>query len=209
MSATKHRIPTEPPERLADDVADIWRENVARADRFAPTVDAALFEAYCSLVARWRTTAKAVVGDGIVVADDKKGAIVHPALAAERQLAEQIREWAPLFNRRPSPSRRSGTMYDATRKSIRAAELDKDDRYAGAVAGVLTIAWLIDEAQRDGVDALQKASYVLIPNYLKGCADLQITPASVPEDVRKKATSGGKVDKFGKRAQERRLSAVG
>ena len=212
MSATRHKIPTEPPERLLADVAEVWRENVIHASSFAPTVDATIFEAYCSLIARWRTTAQSVAGDGIVVADDKKGAIVHPALAAERQLAEQIKEWAPLFNRPPAVRRKSGPMYDATKHSISAAGYTVDgkyakERYEGACEAVLTLAWLIDEAQRAGLDALQKASYVTIPTYLKGCAELEITPASIPEAARKKVDgAGGKLTKFEDAAAKRRAA---
>lgn len=201
------KIPSEPPERVRADVAEVWRENIGRAASFDPKVDAALFEAYCSLIARWRTTAKQVAEDGLVVGDDKKGAIVHPALAAERQLADQIKDWAPLFNRPPAAKRKQGPMYDATRRSIAAANLTNDKEFEGACEAVLTLAWLIDEAQRAGLEALQKASFVMIPSYLKGCAELQITPASIPESVRKKAASGGKISKFADAAAQRREQA--
>jgi phage terminase small subunit len=202
MSAPK--IPTEPPERLSGAVADVWRETVDRAASFAPIVDAAMFEAYCTLIARWRSTAKQVADDGLVVGDEKKGAIVHPALAAERQLADQIKDWAPLFNRPPSARRKAGPMYDATKRSMKAAKLGDSKEFEGACEAVLTLAWLIDEAQRAGLEALQKASFVMIPSYLKGCAELQITPAALPESARKKAGSGGKISKFEDAAAARR-----
>ena len=76
-----------------------------------------------------------------------------------------------------------------------------------ACEAVLTLAWLIDEAQRAGLDALQKASYVTIPTYLKGCAELEITPASIPEAARKKVDgAGGKVTKFEDAAAKRRAA---
>ena len=46
---------------------------------------------------------------------------------------------------------------------------------------VRTLAWLIDEAQRAGIEELRKAAFGAIPAYVRGCAELHITPASVPE----------------------------
>lgn len=201
------RIPREPPEHLSPEVSAVWSDLVRRSSGFAPQVDAELFEAYCTLIVRWRKAASSIAEDGIVVGDEKKGAIVHPGLAAERALAEQIKDWSPLFNRPPAAKRKRGPMYDQTRRSITAAELDKDERFGAICEAVLTLAWLIDEAQRAGLEALQKATYNLIPTYVKGCAELQITPASLPADARKKA-AGGKVDKFQRRAGDRRLKAV-
>lgn len=208
MASTDRKIPTEPPEHISDDEAKVWRDTIVHASAFAPIVDAIMLEAYCSLVVRWRSAAESVATEGVVVdGGEKRGAIVHPALAAERQLADQLKDWAPLFHRRPSPRRRSGPVYDATKTSMEAAQLDTNDMYAGACAGVLTLAWLIDEAQRDGIDELRKASYSVIPSYLKGCAELQITPASIPEDARKKAKSGGKLTTLQDAASRRRQSA--
>lgn len=201
-------IPIEPPERLSDEARELWAEIVARK-AMAPTVDAPMLEAYCALVVRWRDAARKIADEGIVVDGEKRGAIVHPALAAERQLAEQIREWAPLFNRPAAAKRKAGPMYDATKRSIEAAKLPDEPQFEGATAAVLTLAWLIDEAQRAGLEAIQKASFVMIPSYLKGCAELQITPAALPAEARKKAGQGGKVDKFQRSAGSRRnLQAV-
>lgn len=173
-------IPSDPPERLDPDAQQIWRDIVAR-DAIAPGVDEHTLEAYCALVIRWRDASRRIVEEGLVVnGGDKRGAIVHPALAAERQLAQQLREWAELVNRPAALRRRPGRMYDATRKSITEAGLDDKPQFAGACEAVLTLAWLIDEAQREGLEELRKAAHPLIPNYLKGCTDLRITPASVP-----------------------------
>lgn len=198
------------PDRVDYDVREVWLEVVGRG-RVSPIVTAEMLEAYCTLVIRHRQAAERVEKEGLVVdGGERRGAVVHPALAVERQLADQLRTWAPLVNRAPSPRRRSGPMYDATRRSIEAdTELAADDRFEGACAAVLTLAWLIDEAQRDGIEALQKATFNLIPSYLKGCAELQITPASLPEDTRKKVPGGGKVSKFQDAANKRRLGAVG
>lgn len=190
-------IPATPPDHLSDEAAAIW-EDVIRRDRISPSADARMLEAYCELSVRWREAADKITDEGIVVdGGDKRGAVVHPALTAERQLAEQLREWGPLFNRPARAARKSGPMYDATKASIRSApEVDDEDRFQGACEAVLTLAWLIDEAQREGLEALRKASYSVIPSYLKGCAELGLTPASLPEEVRKKEKSGGKVTKF-------------
>jgi P27 family predicted phage terminase small subunit len=192
----------EPPEWLDDKVAAEWREVVAR-DGISPTVDVAMLEAYCTLIVRWREAAQKVAEEGLIVDGDRRGAIAHPALAIERSLADQIKAWAPLFNRPPA-RRKAGPLYNATRKSVAAVPDLQADRYAGAVEAVLTYAWLIDEAQRAGIDAMQKASFVLIPSYIKGCAELQITPASLPESAQQKGKGGGKVTKFADAAEARR-----
>ena len=197
MSAAR-RIPSEPPERLTSEQAEVWLEVVGR-DAIDPKVDPAMLEAYCALVVRWRETSQKVAEEGLVVEGAKGALLAHPALAVERQLAEQLRQWGPLFNRPPRAQRKSGPMYDSTRASIAAVfDLrDKHKRFRGACDAVLTLAWLIDEAQRAGLDELRKASHVIIPTYLKGAAALQITPASLPAAIRKKEESGGgKLSKF-------------
>lgn len=202
MAAKKTQTRFEPPEHLDDDQRAVW-ESVVADGRIASTVTPDMLEAYCSIVVRHRAASRQVAEDGIVVReDDRKPAVVHPALAAERQLAEQLKDWAPLFNQQPAV-RRSGPLYDATTKSIREAGLKDRKEFAGACAAVLTLAWLIDEAQRAGIEALQKASYVIIPTYLKGCAALQITPASLPPEAGKKA-KGGKLSKFQDEVSARR-----
>lgn len=204
--AVKPNAP-EPPEHLPGDVQEVWREIVA--DGLPKSgVDAMAIEAYATLVVRWRATARAIAEEGIVVdGGGRRGAIAHPALAVERALAEQIKAWAAVFRVRPPVRRRSGPVYDATKKSVSAALALQDDQFAGAVEAVLTLAWLIDEAQRDGIEELQKRAFVLIPSYLKGCAELQITPASLPADAGKKVTGGGKVTKFQDAAARRRQAA--
>lgn len=202
-------IPNDPPEALSEDAAVVWRD-VIRRDRISTKADATTLEAYCELTVRWRAASKKITDEGIVVdGGDRKGAVVHPALAAERQLAEQLREWGPLFNRPPQVRRRRGPMYDATKHSIDAApEVVDEERFKGACEAVLTLAWLIDEAQRDGLEALRKASYSVIPSYIKGCAELGLTPATLPESVRKGEKPDGKVSKFTGSGARRPLAAV-
>lgn len=201
-------IPKDPPDRLSDEAAEVWRDVVARG-RLSPKADATMLEAYCGLVIRWRAAAQKLSDEGLVVADDKRGAVVHPALAAERQLADQLREWGQLFNAPTAAVRNPrGPMYSATKRSIaEAPQLTDDKRFEGACEAVLTLAWLIDEAQREGLDALRQASYVTIPTYLKGCAALQITPASLP--ARAKKVAGGKVSKFEDAAARRQQRPTG
>lgn len=197
----------EPPEWLDEKVAAEWREVVAR-DGIGPSVDAAMIEAYCTLIVRWREAAQKVAEEGLIVDGDRRGAVAHPALAVERSLANQIKAWAPLFNRPPA-RRKAGPMYNATRKSVAAVAELQGDKFAGAVEAVLTLAWLIDEAQRAGIEAMQKASFVMIPSYLKGCAELQITPASLPEGEQQKGKGGAKITKFQDAAEARRGKVAG
>jgi P27 family predicted phage terminase small subunit len=200
-------IPVDPPDRLDESAAEVWREVVARG-AISPKADAAMLEVYCVLVAQSRTVAQKLSSEGLVVADDKKGAVVHPALAAARQLADDLRVWAPMFNAPKAAVRNPrGPMYSATKQSIAAEpKLVNDDRFKGACEAVLTLAWLIDEAQREGLDALRQASYVMIPSYLKGCAALQITPASLPAGAGRKRPDG-KLRKFEDSATRRQALA--
>ena len=207
MTSQHSRYPL-PPD-LPEDVAAIWLETVERG-RIAPSVSPELLEAYCDLVVRWRQAARVVTDEGLVVdGGEKRGAIVHPALAAERQLSDQIKQWSPLVHRPVRADRKRGPMYDATKASIKAAGLEERDEFKGVCTAVLTQAWLIDEAQRAGLEELQKAAYVLIPSYVKGCAELQITPASLPPEAAKtKDSEGGKVSKFEDAAERRRRRAA-
>ncbi|CAN7241110.1 P27 family phage terminase small subunit [Microbacterium sp. LjRoot45] len=199
-------IPAGPPDRLGETASEVWREVIARG-AISPKADAAMLEIYCVIVAQSRDVAAKLSTEGLVVADEKRGAIVHPALAAARQLADQLKDWAPMFNAPKAAVRRRGPMYDATKHSIAAEpKLADDERFKAACEAVLTLAWLIDEAQREGLDSLRQASYVMIPSYLKGCAALQITPASLPPDA-KKVTGGGKVRKFEDAARARQALA--
>lgn len=199
-------IPADPPDRLDESASEVWREVVARG-AISPKADAAMLEIYCVLVAQARDVATKLTSEGLVVADEKRGAVVHPALAAARQLADQLKDWAPMFNAPKAAVRRRGPMYDATKHSIAAEpKLADDERFKGACEAVLTLAWLIDEAQREGLDALRQASYVMIPSYLKGCAALQITPASLPAGAGRKKPDG-KLRKFEDSATRRQALA--
>lgn len=180
-----------PPEGLPAEAAVVWREIVASND-LAGTVDRAALEAFCTLMARLREARRRVDAEGMVVKDPRGRVVPHPALLVERQTAEQIRAWGDRFAPLVKPVRRRGYMADATAAAIAAAPHLGDRRYAGAVAAVKTLAWLIDEAQRAGMDQLQKATFGTIPTYLKACDQLLITPSSAPAvPARGGGASGG------------------
>lgn len=206
MTTRRKLAPPVPPDHVSDEVREVWAEVVA-AEPGAARVDAASMEAYCTLVARMREATALIAKDQLVVAG-ARGPIVHPALAVERQLAEQIQaQGKAMFSRRRD--RCPGPMYDATRASIKAAaHLVNRPELAGAIKAVETMAWLIDEAQRDGIEELRKATFNLLPSYIKGCAELQITPASAPVVPTGKGASGGEagsnVAKFADKAAQRR-----
>lgn len=209
---TKHTEPTsvEPPEHLPENVADVWREIVASND-LAGTVDRAALEAFSSLLARLRQARTRIEDEGMVVTDTRGRVVPHPALALERDLAEDIRKWGDRFAPLVKPVRKRGYVADATARAIAGAEHLAAPRFAGAVAALKTLAWLIDEAQRDSMDALQRAAKDTIPNYLKACAELQITPASIPDsgaatEKKPEAKRGSSVASFQDAAARRRQS---
>ncbi|MHA7145453.1 P27 family phage terminase small subunit [Arthrobacter sp. TmT3-37] len=182
MSKDPTEATIDPPEDMPGPVADVWHEIVATND-FAGRVDRAALETFATLVARLREARQRIADEGMVVTDTRGRVIPHPALAVERETANQIRIWGDRFAPLVKPARKRGYMADATAASIAAASHLKAPKYAGPVALLKTTAWLIDEAQRDSMEALQRTAATLIPLYLKSCAELQITPASVPGTV--------------------------
>jgi P27 family predicted phage terminase small subunit len=171
--------PVEAPEHLPEAVAAVWREIVVSND-LAGKVDRAALETFSTLVARLREARDRVEEEGMVVTDPRGRVIPHPALAVERATAEQIRAWGDRFAPLVKPARKRGYMADATAATLAEAKHLQGQRFAGPVAAVKTLAWMIDEAQRDSMEAMQKAMEKTVPIYLKACAELQITPASLP-----------------------------
>lgn len=171
----------EAPEHLADDVRQIWEELAARLPS-GRKVDATRFEVYCEQLRAFRVAAEDVRENGVRIEDATGRTIRNPSVDALRDMTKQLNAWGAEFAPPNSaPKRRRGTMYDATTKAVSAAKhLEGRDEFAGAIEAVKTLAWLIDEAQRSGLHALQSAAYGTIPSYLKGCAALQITPATPP-----------------------------
>lgn len=171
--------PVEAPDHLPNPVADVWREIVASND-LVGRVDRVALETYCTLTARLREARGRIEEEGMVVTDTRGKVIPHPALAVERSTAEQIRVWGDRFAPLVKPTRKSGYIADATARTISEAKHLHGARFAGPVAALKTLAWMIDEAQRDSMEALQKAMTTTVPQYLKACAELQVTPASIP-----------------------------
>jgi len=172
----------EAPDHLPEPVADVWREIVASND-LAGKVDRAALETFCTLMARLREARDRIEEEGMVVTDPRGRVIPHPALAVERATAEQIRAWGDRFAPLVKPVRKRGYIADATAQTIAEAKHLEGPRFAGPVAALKTLAWMVDEAQRDSMEALQKAMTTTVPQYLKACAELQVTPASVPSGV--------------------------
>lgn len=184
----------EAPEHLSTEVRAIWDELSARMPP-GRTVDATRFEVYCEQLHAFRTAADDIRENGVRIEDATGRTVRNPSVDALRDMTKQLNVWGAEFAPPNSmPRRRRGTMYDATTKAVAAAKhLENRDEYAGAIEAVKTLAWLIDEAQRSGLHALQSAAYGTIPSYLKGCAALQITPAEAPdisaaEPAKKKST---------------------
>lgn len=201
--------PIEPPDHLPGPVADVWREIVASND-LAGKVDRSALETFATLMARLREARNRVEEEGMVVTDPRGRVIPHPALAVERATAEQIRAWGDRFAPLVKPARKRGYMADATAASLAEAKHLQGPRFAGPVAAVKTLAWMIDEAQRDSMEAMQKAMTTTVPNYLKACNELQITPASLPaaavgpESGEEKKPEGSNVSDLQARAAARR-----
>jgi P27 family predicted phage terminase small subunit len=173
----------EPPEYLDDALVPIWRDVVATLPP-ARRLNPIHLEAYCAQIHSLRTASLDVQSFGVTIEDAQGRKVTNPALQVIRDMHGALAKWGNEFSPASTIKRRRGTMYDATRASVAAAKHLKDRKeYSGAVEAVCTLAWLIDEAQREGIETLQKAAFGTIPSYLKGCSELQITPASVPAAV--------------------------
>ena len=184
----------EPPESLSDAAKAAWVEVVSTHPKPESIVRARL-EAFCLAVATLREAHEKIASEGLVVEDASGPKVANPALAIAQSTTEALRKWGQEFRPRQSvPRRRSGPMYDATTESITAAAHLRDRKeFSGAVAAAKTLAWLIDEAQRAGLEELQKAAFGTIPTYLRVCEALQITPASRPAAESKPAAGGGRL----------------
>lgn len=194
-----------PPSGFPRELQQIWGEVLDRLPSEAK-VDPHRLEVYCQQLNAFRSAAADVAENGVRIQDATGRTIRNPSVDALRDMTKQLNAWGGEFAPPSSmPKRRRGTMYDATTKAVNAAPHLKDhDEYAGAIEAVKTLAWLIDEAQRAGLHALQNAAYGTIPSYLKGCAALQITPAEAPAETSTKPSSS----KSG-RASQMRMVRVG
>lgn len=170
----------EPPEFLSDDLRPIWVEVVASLPP-ARKINPIHLEAYCAQIKALRSASGHVREHGVTIEDAQGRRVANPALQVIRDMHSALSKWGNEFSPVSTIRRRPGTMYSATRASVAAAKhLSGRKEYSGAIEAVCTLAWLIDEAQREGIEALQKAAFGTIPSYLKGCSELQITPAAVP-----------------------------
>ncbi|MDI3331419.1 MAG: P27 family phage terminase small subunit [Micrococcus sp.] len=179
----------EPPEHLREDLRRVWTQIV---DQMPTTrrINPIRLEAYCEQVQILRDASYKVIEEGLTIQDATGRTVRNPATDIIQGMQKALSAWGDEFAPASVIRRRRGPMYDATRKSVAAADHLKDkDEFSGPVEAVCTLAWLIDEAQRAGIEELQKAAFGTIPTYLKACAALQITPADRP-DVAKKPTSG-------------------
>lgn len=170
-----------PPERMPQDVRQVWEE-IVEANELAGTVDRQALEAYCHLIARLRAAQERIAAEGMVVRDTKGKVIPHPALEVERKMTESIRAWGDRFAPIVKPTRKRGYMADATALAIAAAphlQGEPGKKYTALVAAARTQAWIIDEAQRESMADLNEAVQKIMPQYVRTCAELQITPASV------------------------------
>lgn len=183
MAKTREGREFPPPDHVDDGVKAVWREIVAAHPKPESIVGPEL-ETYCAQIAIIRDCRAQVAREGVLVEDRNGKPVPHPMLAVERETLKALKGWGERFVppvKPLVPHRQNGYVLQATKESVAAAKhLQGHEEFSGAIAAVETLAWLIDEAQRAGVEALQKAAFGTIPTYLKGCAELQITPASVP-----------------------------
>lgn len=170
-----------PPSELDEAAAEVWRELVAAHPRPEQIVGPDL-EVYCGQVALARDCRDRVATEGAIIEGSKREPVAHPAIALGRQAQDYVAKHAAKYSAPPpAAKRRTGPVYDATKRSVTAAAHLRDrPELEGAIAAVVTLAWLIDEAQRAGLAALEKAAFGTIPSYIKGCAELLITPATLP-----------------------------
>lgn len=171
----------KPPEWLDKELTAIWSEVVASLPPTRP-INPIHLEGYCEQIRALRLASLDVQTFGVTVEDAQGRKVQNPALRTIKDMHGALARWGTEFAPTSTIRRRRGTMYDATRASVAAAtHLQGHAEFKGAIEAVCTLAWLIDEAQRAGIDELQKAAFGTIPTYLKACAALQITPADRPE----------------------------
>ena len=186
----------DPPEYLDAELVPIWREVV---EHLPPTrkINPVHLEAYCAQISTLRKACLDVNLVGVTHEDATGKTVANPAVNVIRDMHTALSKWGHEFAPASTIRRRRGTMYDATRASVRAAaHLQDKPEFSGAIEAACTLAWLIDEAQRVGIDELQKAAFGTIPTYLKACAALGITPASVPGGAAAGARRGSKLGKL-------------
>ena len=196
----------EPPIHLTEQAQAVWLEITKTYGSGAEDILGPELDAYCGHIAILREAQRRVLVEGQVIADPRGVPMKHPSLEIAKAAQQEIDRLAPKFRPKRKLRRRSGPMYDATCTAIAAAEhLAEHREFEGTIAAAKTLAWVVDEAQRDGLKSLQAAAAVALPTYLKACAALRITPAAAPavaaapekEEKRAKRTSSMRVMKMG------------
>lgn len=165
-----------PPSHLPEEAARVWKEVIDRHCTHASRIVGPELEAYCQAVATAREARKRVADEGMVILDWRGAPVAHPAIAIAVAAEKHAERLSARFETRVD-RRRDGYLVAATRKSVKAAGLDTQQEYAGAVAATLTLALVIDQAQEEGRSALRRAAFGPIPSYLKAVKDLGLSPS--------------------------------
>ena len=172
-SAERH---LSPPGHLPKAAAKVWQEVIDRHGTHASRIVGPELEAYCQAVATARKARKCVADEGLVILDWRGAPVAHPAIAVAVAAEKHAERLSARFETRVD-RRRDGYLAAATRQAVKAAGLDKQKEYAGAVAAAMTLAIVIDQAQEEGRSALRRAAFGPIPSYLKAVKDLGLAPS--------------------------------
>lgn len=192
MAKRKPRPLPPPPDRLSDGAKAAWREIVAQHGAHAYMVVGPVLEEFCEALAVSREASERVAAEGMIVADPKGFPIDHPALAIGARAQRTVERLAPRFAP-PVDRRRRGYLAEKTLLSVKAAGLDAEPRFEAVIAGVMTLATVIDNAQAQGVAALQKTAFGPIQSYIQGLETLGLTPKLASVDAETEKESAGAV----------------
>lgn len=163
------------PERLSEDARGVWRDTVARMGTAAARVVGPELEMFCEAVATAREARARIAKEGMIVADPRGVPMHHPALTIAQKAESTVERLSPRFQ--PKVSRRNGGYVVAkTRTALAAAGLDRQERFAGQVAAVLSLALTIDRAQEEGWDSFRRMAYGPLQSYMAALKDLGLSP---------------------------------
>ena len=109
-----------PPEYLDAELVPIWEEVVAQ---LPPTrkINPVRLEAYCAQIRTLRLAYQDVAQVGVTHEDATGKTVTNPAVGVIRDMHIALSKWGHEFAPAATIKRRRGTMYDATRASVRAA----------------------------------------------------------------------------------------
>lgn len=165
----------EPPATLSQEARGIWEEVCELHGSHARMIVGPLLEEFCEAVAVLRDANRRVAEEGLVVSDPKGMPIDHPALKIAGQAQRTVERLASRFAP-PVDRRRRGYLVEKTWESVHAAKLDEHEMYSAAVAGVVTLAHIIDDAQSLGSEVFRKMAFGPVQSYLNGLEQLGLTP---------------------------------